>query len=168
MTTPTEVPPLWSRLRGLVITGWIIAAVRLGLDAWWPEGPITMHFGLFYLMPLALAYVGLTHRWGPIRWMSMALTMLLLAVLVWSISTAIAYTTGQFMEWSHGRFWPGTGVTGADGEVVDRRAMAIQPTVLGKIGAGLLHGALSGVAGTVWCMAIGTVVIWLPARLRRS
>ena len=170
MTIPTEVPPLCARLRGLVIFGWSIAAIRLMLDAWVPDNPAHYSVGVFYLIPLALAYIGLTRRWGPIPWKSLALTMLMLGLLVWAVPNTIAYTTGQFMEWDHGRFAPGTEVTGPDGETVlqGQKAAPLQPTAMGKIGSGMFMGMLGGVVGTVFCTVLGTLLIWLPGRSARS
>src|SRR5690606_16125760 len=102
----------------LVLFGWAVAAVRLALDALWPEGPVTMYFGLYFLMPLPIAWVGLTWRWGPVRWTSMAITMVVVAVLVWGVWNSIAYTVGQFAGWQHGRFAPGVELVAADGTVV--------------------------------------------------
>ena len=106
-TMNPTVPPLSERLFPLVVLGWLLAAVRLGLDATLPDWPPTMYFGLYLVMPVGLLWVGLTGRWGPIGWWRMVGTMLVLVALVWGVWNSIAYTVGQFMEWTHGRFFPG-------------------------------------------------------------
>lgn len=148
----TTIPPLGQRLKPLVIFGYIVAAIRLALDAVAPEFLLTMHFGLYYLMPVAILVIGLRRTWGPVRWRTTAGTMIVLAFLVWGVWNSIAYTTGQFMEWTHGRFAPA-------------RASPPAVTAMAKIGLGLLHGLLSSLTSSIWCIGFGTVFIWLPARL---
>ncbi len=155
-----HTPSLAQRLKPLVIFGYLVAAVRLALDATAPDFLVTMHFGLYYLMPLAMLVIGLQGRWGPVRWATMAGTMLVLGFVVWGVWSSIAYTTGQFMEWTHGRFYPGRG---PDDEA--RRAAPLAATAMGKIGSGLLHGLLSSIASSIWCIGFGTLLIWLPGRL---
>lgn len=154
----------------LFVFGSVISAIRLALDAAWPEGPLTMYFGIYFLMPVALAWVGFTRRWGAVRWKTMALTMVVVAFAVWGLWNTIAYTTGQFLEWTHGRFFPGEQVVAADGTVTREgaRAAPLQDTAVAKVGAGLLHGLISSVVSSAWCVALGTLLIWLPARAGRS
>ncbi len=141
--------------------------MRLALDALWPHGPITMYFGNYFLLPLVMAWIGLRRDWGPIGWRAVALSMVVVAAAVWGIGNAIAYSTGQVMEWTHGRFSPGTAVVAADGSVEyeGARAAPVQDTLLEKLGQGALHGVLSTLAASVWCVVLGTVLIWLPARV---
>lgn len=168
MAALDDVPTLRQRVLPLVIFGWIVAAIRLALDAGWPEATVTWYFGLFVLMPVAIAVIGLRGRWGPIPWLRMAGTMVVVALLVWGIGNAIAYTVAQFAGWQHGRFAPGVEVVGADGTTVREggRSAPLQDTAIAKLGVGLLHGLLSSVAASVWCTVFGTLLVWLPARLR--
>ncbi len=165
----TEAPTLWQRVLPLLAFGWIVGAIRLTLDGIAPDWPPTMYIGLYFTMPIAFVVIGWRGSWGSIRWGQLALTMLVVGYTVFAVWSAIAYTTGQFMEWTHGRFDPGVLEVGADGEEirVGARADAPRETVVGKLGAGLLHGVLTGVVSTVWCIGIGTLVIWLPGRVRR-
>lgn len=158
------------RILPLVLFGWALAATRLILDFTAPDWPPTMHIGVFFTLPFFIAYIGLMRKWGRISWPQMALSMLLVGFLVWGIWNSIAYTTGQFMEWTHGRFDPGTPTIGADGVTTYEggRASPIQAESLGKIGQGLLHGLVSSVAGSVWCILFGSVFIWVPAMLGRG
>lgn len=156
MLPPT--PPLGQRIRGLVVFGLAVGLIRYVLEfvapeqAWW--------FGVYYLMPIAFLVVGVRGTWGPIRWLPLLGTMFVVALIVWGIPNCLAYTTGQFLEWSHGRFYN----AGPDGE--GTRAAPIAATALGKIGWGVAQGALTSIAGTVWCTAMGTVLIWLPGVIR--
>lgn len=155
MNTATEVPPLCARLRGLVIFGWAIAAIRFAMEAGLPDISARFPIGVYILMPLALAFVGLTRRWGPIPWKTMAKTMVVLALLVWALPNTITYTTGQFMEWGHGRFGP-------------TESPPLAPTAIGKIGAGLIMGGFGAVGGTIICTLVGTLLIWLPGRSKAA
>ena len=155
-----RTPSLGQRLKPLVIFGYIVAAIRLALDATAPDFVLTMCFGLYYLMPLAMLVVGLQRQWGLVRWTTMAGTMIALGFVVWGVWNSIAYTTGQFMEWTHGRFYPGQGPDDEAG-----RAAPPAATATAKIGWGLLHGLLSSITSSIWCIGFGTVLIWLPGRL---
>ncbi len=151
MMTAT-VPPMRQRLLGLTLLGWAVASVRFTLDFMAMEQ--AMWFGVYYAMPPALAWVGLRGRWGAISWRSMATTTAVLGLVIWGIPNAISYTTGQFLEWTHGRFEPGV------------RATSIAAHEFGKLGWGLLQGLLTAIAGALWCTAWGTLLIWLPGRRR--
>lgn len=84
-----------------------------------------------------------------------------MCAIAWGIPNTLSYTTAQFLGWQHGRFYYG----GPDDPA--NRAAPIAATVLGKLGWGVLQGAVTSVAGTIWCTAFGTLFVWLPARLRR-
>ncbi len=144
-----DTPPLRERLLPLVLYGWVVGGIRLLLDFIAPEQ--SMNFGLYYFMPLALHWVGLRKHWGAVRWTQVAFTMVVLAFLTWFVWNSIAYVTGQFMGWEFGRF-------------AAARAAPIAETTMGKLAAGLSTGALTAVAGSLWCVVWGTVLIWLPAR----
>jgi hypothetical protein len=92
--------------------------------------------------------------------------MVALGFAVWGVCNSVTYTVGQFMEWTDGRYFPGELVTDASGveTYVDGRAAPLADSALGKVGAGLLHGALSSVAGSVWCIAFGTLFVWVYRR----
>ena len=147
MTTP----PFRQRLLPLVLYGWVIGAIRYLMDFIAPDQ--AWYIGLYYYMPVAILFVGLSKKWGAVRWTQVAGTMVALAVLTWFVCNSIAYVTGQFMEWRHGRFPTGS---------------PIADTVSGKLWAGVSTAAVTTVAGTLWCVVWGTVVIWLPAKRRQS
>ena len=157
MLPPT--PPLGQRIRGLVTFGLAIGLIRYVLEFVAPER--AMWFGVYYLMPVAILVVGVRGSWGNVRWLTLFGTMVVVALIVWGIPNTVAYTTGQFLEWNHGRFYNG----GLDAP--GNRAAPIQATTLAKLGLGLAQGGLTSLAGTVWCTVMGTVMIWLPG-VRRS
>lgn len=148
MTTP----PLGSRIRGLVLIGLVVGLIRYALE--FGARDAAMWFGVYYVMPIAILVIGLRRSWGDIRWPTLLGTMLVTCLVVWGVPNALAYTTGQFQGWQHGRFAPD-------------RAAPIAATALGKLGWGVLQGVATSVAGTVWCTVFGTLFIWLPANLRR-
>ncbi len=147
MTTP----PFRQRLFPLVLYGWVIGAIRYLLEFIAPDQ--AWYFGLYYCMPVAILFVGLSKRWGAVRWTQVAGTMVALAVLTWFVCNSIAYVTGQFMQWGHGRF---------------PTASPTADTVLGKLWGGVSMAALTTVGGTLWCVVWGTLAIWLPVKLARK
>ena len=157
MPPATTTPPLRERLRPLVLLGLAIGLLRYAMEFVAPQH--AMWFGVYYVMAAAILFVGITGKWGPIRWPVLLGTMALLCLIVWGIPNTVAYTTGQFLEWNHGRFHHGV-------DDPETRAAPIAATALGKIGWGLVQGLATSVAGTIWCTVLGTVFIWLPGRLR--
>jgi hypothetical protein len=150
-------PPLGRRLLPLVLLGLGVGLLRYALEFAAPDQ--SMYFGVYFVMPVALLVVGIRGTWGAIRWPALLGTMVLMCLIVWGIPNTLSYTTAQFQGWNHGRFYhEGPG---------DHRAAPIAATTFGKLGWGFLQGLATSVAGTIWCTVIGTVVIWLPGRLRR-
>ena len=103
MARPT--PPLGQRIRGLAAFGLAVGLIRYALEfvapaqAWW--------FGVYWLMPVAILVVGVRGSWGNIRWPALFGTMFVVALIVWGVTNTVAYTTGQFEHWNHGRFYNG-------------------------------------------------------------
>lgn len=166
-TVPNAIPTLGQRLKPLLIVGYLVATIRITIEFW--DRDAVMWFGLYFTLPVAIAFVGLTRRWGNIPWKTMAGTMVALAFLVWGICNSITYTIGQFMEWTDGRYYPG--IEQPDGSWIDgpdRRKRASLPAdvALVKVGWGLAHGFLSSLSSSVWCIVFGTLFVWLPVRDR--
>src|SRR5690606_30085301 len=118
-------PPIGERIRGLVLLGLAVGLLRYALE--FTESPHTQWVGVYYVMPVALLVVGLRGSWGAIPWPSMFGSIALMCLFVWGLPNTLAYTTGQFLGWQHGRFAEG-------------RAAPIAATALGKIGWGVLQG----------------------------
>ena len=114
-----------------------------------------MWFGVYYTMPLVFIYAGIKGWFDGVTWPRLALAMAMVGVLVWFAPNTIIYTVAQFMEWSHGRFQAA-------------RSAPLSPTAMGKIVSGLGSSVITLVGGMVWSVAFGTLLIWLPARLRRG
>lgn len=142
----------------MVQIGLPIAAARFVAEFVAPD--IGWYFGVYYLMPVVMLWLGQRYAWGPIPWKLVPWSMFVMCLLVWGLPNTVAYTTGQFLEWDHGRFH-------FEGWDSDRsRAAPIAQTTIGKIGYGVLQGGLTSLVGTVWCTIWGSVLIWLPARMR--
>jgi hypothetical protein len=145
---------LWKDVKPLVFFGWVVAAIRFALEFTAPQQ--AWYFGVYWLMPIALLYFGLVrHRLDHLSWPRLALAMILVGMLVWFVPNAISYSTAQFQGWTHGRFAPNV------------QSAPIAPTPVGKIRTGVVVGFLTGLAGSVWCIVWSTLLVWLPAYLRR-
>lgn len=151
------VPALLARLLPLLQVGFAVGALRYACEFIAPD--YSMWFGLYYVMPVALLVIGLRGSWGDVPWRTVAGTAFLAGLICWGVWNSIAYTTGQFMEWNHGRFF-----NDPTGETT--RAAPVAATTMGKIGWGLAQGGITGVIGGIWCVVFGTILVWLPAKLR--
>jgi hypothetical protein len=154
------VPPLAARLRPLVVVGLGVGLARYALEFVAPD--VDLSSVLYHVMLAVFVVIGWRRAWGRIRWRAMFGTVALACIIVWGVTYTLTYTTAQFLGWTHGRFhYFDTGDP-------TNRAAPIAATRLGKIGVGLLLGQLGILVSTVWCTILGTLVIWLPARLRRG
>jgi len=156
-TTPTT-PPLLHRVRLLAAIGLPVALLRYACEFFAPD--VSMYFGVYFLMPVLFLVIGMQGAWGAIRWPALLGTMALTCLIVWGIPNTLAYTTGQFLEWNHGRFH----FNGWEDDAT--RAAPIADSAAMKVVWGVAQGLLTSVAGTVWCTVTGTLLIWLPGRLR--
>lgn len=145
---------LWSRIQGLVIFGWIVALIRLLLEVVAPEQ--SMYFGVYWMMPLAYLYYGMTGKWDDLPWSRVALSIVAVAFLVWCLPNAITYNIATFAGWDHGRF-----------------SAASYPTILGRDTAvmailnGLVVSVVTGIVGSAWSVVWSTLLLWLPGHFRR-
>lgn len=136
-------------VKGLIIFGWIIAAIRLVLDLSAPD--MSMYFGVYYAMPLAYLYYGLTGKMDDLPWSRLAIAMVVVGFFVWFIPNTITYTAAQFMGWDFGRF-----------------SAEIQDSTIGKILSGLSISGVTFVAGAGWSVVFGSLLIYLPRRFRKQ
>ncbi|MSR75945.1 MAG: hypothetical protein EXS14_10810 [Planctomycetes bacterium] len=155
-------PPVWPALKPLVIFGWTVAALRLVFEfvaATRPDlQPYTMYFGIVYVMPVALLVAAWRKTFAEFTFGRLALAMWVLALLTWGLPNAISYTVGQFQEWTFGRF---------HGIGHNAHTLPVADTVLSKLGTGIGVGLMTHIMGTVGCLVLATVLIWLPKRLMR-
>lgn len=128
---------MWSRLKPFLLVLYPIAAARLALDFWDRESLLTKNVSIYWAVAILIVWLGLTRRWGFIGFRAMMGTVALAAALTFGICNSIAYTVGQFMGWQTGRYDPENSAPLAEG-------------TLGKILAGLTHGAISTLAATVY------------------
>jgi hypothetical protein len=157
MTTDT-VPSgasagLLRRMRPIILFGLAVAAVRFALDC--AQLDVAMWLGVYFLMPVALIVAGIRGTYDDLKWLRLAVAMILVAVCCWFVPNSVAYTTGQFLGWQHGRFAPG-------------RAAPIAESAWMKILAGLTVGFGTTIAGSLWLIVTSTLVVWIPARVRAS
>ncbi len=145
---------LWSNIRGLVLFGWMVAAIRLLLDFVAPDQ--SMFFGVYWMMPLAYLYYGLKGKWDHLPWRWVAGSLLVVVLLVWFVPNWISYSTAAFVGLDHGRFSAEASQT-----VIERDS----PVKI-ILNAGIVSAATFG-AGSVWSLSLGTLFIWLPGALRR-
>ena len=148
---PEPTPSQLSRLIPLLQLGFAVGAVRYACEFIAPQ--YSMFFGLYYIMPIAILIIGLSNTWGDISWRALAGTMFLTGILCWGIANTAAYTTGQFLGWTHGRF-------------DESRAAALAETDMMKIVVGLAQGVVTGILGGIWCIIFGSLFIWIPTRMR--
>jgi hypothetical protein len=139
----------WRYVRWLVFFGWIVAGIRYILEFVAPEQ--AWYFGVYFVMPLAYLYYGITGKMDDLSWKHLALAMIMVAFFVWFIPNAVAYTTGQFMGWQHGRF----------------AADPIAASSPGKLGTGVRIAFITFIAGALWSILFSTLVTWLPGHVRR-
>jgi hypothetical protein len=160
---------LWPRIRGIVFFGWLIAAIRLILDAtvhpaektwgWW--------IGVDILLPIAFIVVGIKGTLDDVPWPKYLLIALVFGVLIWGVPNLISYTTGQFMGWQHGRFEP---MVKEPGKFFPKSGHAppLADSAGGKILTGLQVAGGSAAFGTVASLLVATLLIWLPGKIRRN
>lgn len=158
MSAAPTTPPLRTRVAQLATIGLPIGLSRYGCEFVAPD--VASWFGVYYLMPAVFVVVAARGAWGRIGFLPLLATMALTCLIVWGAPNTLAYTTGQFLEWNHGRFYS----NGWDDDA--SRAAPIADTAAGKVLWGVAQGLLTSVAGTVWCTLWGAALIWLPARLR--
>lgn len=142
----------WNSVRGLVFFGWMIASMRLLLEMVAPEQ--ARFFGVYYVMPAAYLYYGLTGKLDGLTWPRMATAMVTVAFFVWFVPNALSYTTAQFMGWEYGRFAPAS-------------SGPINTTIGAKIQSGLITASQTFVGGSLWSIVWGSLLIWLPGRWRK-
>jgi hypothetical protein len=159
---------LWPYIRPIVFAAWVVAAIRLALEfALKPEINSPGWFvSVYYAMPLLLLWTGLRGSWDALSYPKMLGAFALVALLSFGVPNAVAYGTGQFQGWTHGRFRPPEPGKEGFGEDEKARAAPIKPTSAGKVGVALMIGGGTTIAGFVWTAALGTLLVYVPKRVR--
>jgi hypothetical protein len=152
------MPSLWSRARGLILFGWLVALLRFGIDAKLHPGRSEPLFwiGVYTMMPIAFLVAGIRGTFDDMSWKRLALMSVLIGFLVWGLPNLITYTTARFLGWTEGRFAPPK-----EGDPFGHGPGA-------NILAGLSIGAVTGIIGSLFCIVWTTLLIWLPGRVRRK
>jgi hypothetical protein len=145
--------PLLKILFPLLVTGWVLAAVRLALEAAAPD--LSLYVGYYFGMPIALFWLGMRGRFDELSWPRFALGMLLTTLFCLTIPNLVAYGIAQFAGWTHGRFAPGI------------RSAPVAETTGAKIVTTLALAGGTTLFGVVYTEVAGTLFGWLPAFVRR-
>jgi hypothetical protein len=154
----TPMTSLWSRARGLVLFGWLVALIRFGIDASAHPGRSDPLFwiGVYTLMPIAFLVAGIRGTYDDLSWKRLALMAILIGLLVWGVPNLITYTTARFLGWTEGRFAPPKG------------GYPFGDSTGARVLGGLMIGIITGLIGAAWCVLWTTLLIWLPGRSRRK
>lgn len=161
--TDDATPSLMSRLKPIMFVAWAVIALRFALEFTAPENARALP-GIYYAMPLLLAWAGWRGQLDAFSYGRMVLGFLLLAVLCWTLPNLIVYSTAQFLGWEHGRFYPGTELP--DGSIEGQFGPAIADSTGGKLLTATTVALLTTIAGFVWTFVWGTLVVYLPKRIR--
>ncbi len=126
-----------------------VASLRYALDWWATE--LSPWFGVYYVMPIVLAYAIARGTLDSVRWRPLLLASLIVALAGWTIPNILAYTTAQFQGWQHGRFSP-------------ERGPALADTTLTKLAAGTLVGIVTTLPGLLWLLSFTALFRWIRSR----
>ena len=173
-------------LKPVIYVLWLVAATRLLLDATSRDPNVYAAFGVYSASAALFIFCGLTGHLDGLGWKGWFKGALVLTVLCWFIPNSISYSVANFQGWDHGRFevdeefWAtydrfreeGLGVFEAFG-----RAEEEQPNTGrtgppwdmpgGKVLAGTFVGLMSSIAGFLWCLLAGLILVGIPSAVRR-
>ncbi len=178
----------YREFRPLIWTLWVVAAVRLVVDSVSRDPGVTFMVSVYAAAPILFLYNGFTGALDHLRVRQLLLGFVMTGVLCWAIPNTVSYTVGQFAGWTHGRFLvvqeemqtferlraEGLGFfearTAAAEELGGWKSRSMPPaaTAGGKIGVGLLMGAITAIVGALWCALTGWLLLCLPAAARRK
>jgi hypothetical protein len=161
---------LFRRVRPIVYVLWIVALARLVVDMKErPEiGDPWTFVSVYYASIPLLIWASAKGRFVDLSYPRMLGAFAIVAVLCWAVPNSVAYTTAQFNEWTFGRYRPPRPEYVVKGEEdSDARSAPVAPSVAGKIGTGLMVGGSTSLIGFGWLLAAGTLIVYVPERLRR-
>lgn len=179
-------------LRGLkpvIYVTWIVAIARLVAEARTTDLNVVAMFSVYMTIAILFLFAGFTGVLDGLVWKRLLLGSVVLGVACWSLPNFVAYSVAQFQGWNHGRFYSDPrhaevqqrlqeeeGLSYFDardrsGEVLGypdpSRGPLPVPTAAGKLSAAATIAAFTGIAGTLWSLVLGIVLVGIPAALRR-
>lgn len=182
---------VWSRLKWIAFTGWVVAGIRFALDFQENDPDVALKvsddmqwtsewIGVYYAVPILIIIGSVIGSFRGLNYVGLLKACLFLGVMCWTIPNAIVYPTAQFMEWEHGRFYSegaeakavktgnlkATTAETLGGERIRRapRGADVQEGAFAKLGMGLMIAALTTIAGFVWCFVWVNLAVFLPGR----
>ncbi len=176
-------------LKPVVYTAWVVAAVRLVLDATSTDPNMIASASVYtavFVLFLFSAFTGFLDR---LAWKGVFVGALMLGVLVWFAPNLISYTVAQFQGWNHTRYYVDQEhwavqkrlmeeedvgfFDAADraNEVIGRKGQTRGPprgeTSVEKLEAGLTVAGITVIPGALWSLVLGILLVGIPASVRR-
>lgn len=171
-----------SRVRWIVLAGLAVAAVRFALDFRRVDDPILFEWGdlrvqgqigNYYVVPLLFAVGAFAGTFRGLSWGRLLAACAWVSLFCFAVPNTVAYTTAQFLGWTHGRFAPAPvppeqrdayEAWGEEGEPY--RAPPIPKSAVAKVINGLSVGVLTGLVSFVWNAVWIHLLVVLPRLLR--
>ncbi|NRA94910.1 MAG: hypothetical protein HRU14_01730 [Planctomycetes bacterium] len=178
---------IYREFRPIIWVLWMVAAARLAMDASAEDEKSAFMMSVYAGSAILFLYNGITGAMDHLGFKRVLLGGLTVAVMCWTVPNTISYTVAQFAGWTHGRFYvdpqedalyekyrdEGLGFFEAREKVEEQlghwntRAASPADTTGGKIANGLMMGAFTTIAGAVWCLVTGSLLLGVPMSLRR-
>ena len=177
----------WRAFRPMIWVLWAVAAVRLAMDAIAEDDKTAFMMSVYASSGVLFLYTGITGAMDHVGWKRLLVGCLMLAVLCWCIPNGIAYTVAQFQGWAHGRFFADV----EEYELLERfeaegmstfeamdavreelghfetRFEPQKETTGGRLAVAWTTAGLTAIAGAVWCLGFGILLLGIPMSLRR-
>ncbi len=175
-------------LKPVIWTSWIVAAIRLAIEARTTDMNVVAMFSVYATIVVLFLFAAFSGALDALAWKPLFVGALLLGVLCFGIPNTISYAVAQFEGWSHGRFYSDPDATkllrkyqdAGDGFWKARekaqaelghedmtRGPPIGRTTGEKLTAALTVGGATSIAGTLWSLVLGILLIGIPASMRR-
>jgi hypothetical protein len=173
----------------IVFVCWVVTGLRLLFEGLTTDLNVVAMFSLYMAIAVIFLFAGFTGVLDHLVWKPLLLGSVVIGLACFFVPNSIAYSVAQFKGWQHGRFYvdqehwavqksllqeQGMGFfeSRAEAEKVigresETRGPPPEDTAVGKVQAGLLVGAITGVIGTLWSLVLGTLFVGIPATVRR-
>jgi hypothetical protein len=173
----------------IVLVCWVVTGLRLLFEGLTTDLNVVAMFSLYMAIAVIFLFAGFTGVLDHLVWKPLLLGSVVIGLACFFVPNSIAYSVAQFKGWQHGRFyvdqehwavqkplWQEQGMgffeSKAEAEkLIGRKSETRGPppeaTAVGKVQAGLLVGAITGVIGTLWSLLLGTLFVGIPATVRR-